>query len=243
MKRLLILLSLAMYALFGSAQNQNPEPKFAIKFSNLTTFEEFRLINSWDGVATTTDTYFDYSDLSLIQPTIAFQLISKNSNFHELELIHLTYGSNDFKESYQGELTETLVSRRGSVRTLTNLSLKYEYIYTFRKGADTRLKPALGIGLNPQYLNLINEPPVALDWKTENSLFVFRIQVTPRIAYFVSPRAFLELSLPITVLDFKHNRYHVENPMLIEELRTSKISETSFFPIYYSGRISFGIMF
>jgi hypothetical protein len=243
MKRLIFFFVFATVINQGWGQNQNSDNGFRIKLNNLAFFEEFQLVNSWSEIGTASETYYDYSNICILNPTIAIQMATKRKNLHEIELIDFSIGKNEFKESYFNNIYEEVIPRRGYNRNSMNLSLKYEYIYTFNKQMESKFLPSIGLGVNPQYLNLTSKPVIQPDWQTDNKLFIFRVQITPRISYFLTSNIFFDLSIPFTVIDFKYNYYYIRNYTIMEELRTSRTDKFSLFPVYYSGRIGIGFLF
>lgn len=234
---------LVVIFLKGWSQNPNLDYNFAIKLSNLTSFEKFQMVNSRDDLPNATEDYFDFSNIRILNPTISLQFKTRLNNFHEIEIINCSIEKEEFKESYYNELYESLNPRRGHILSKTNISMKYEYIYLFYKSSEKKIVPSIGLSINPLFYQVVNTPVTSLDWETDNKLYIVRFQLTPRLSYFLSSKLFVDLSIPLTILDFKYHHYYIDNNTLIEELKTSKTNKTSLFPVYYCGRIGIGYKF
>jgi hypothetical protein len=243
MRTTLVIFTLLALFFNGWTQDTDQKTKFSIKLSNLTSFEEFQLVNYWDNVPATSDSYYDFLNHRILNPTIALQIRTKTNNFHEIELINLTIDKIDFIESYYNELYNTTNPRRSYLQTNMNISLKYEYIYTLTKSNEKKFLPSIGLGVNPHFQRITNMPVYSNDWKTDRNIFIIRLQVIPRITYFLTSKLFVDFNLPITIADFKYMNYHIYNHSIIESLKTSEVNKTSFLPFYYCGEIGVGFRF
>ena len=227
----------------GWTQNPNLDYKYSIKLNNLSMIEEFEMICSRPEIPTAGDSFFNYKNTKILNPTISLQLKSKWNNFHELEFTTISFDKREFKESYYNQEYEIIVPRNGSNQTKLNFALRYEYNYLFNKKEERKIVPSIGFGINPYYYQLVTEPILSTSWKTSEKLFAISFQVIPRIAYFISSKFFIDINVPVSIFDYKYLHYYVDNPIIFEELKTSNSQKTSFFPKTYCGRIGIGYKF
>jgi hypothetical protein len=237
MKKFIFFVGLLFLFYSGIAQNTNPGYKYAVKLYNLTTYEDYS--NSGND---TNQYSFRYSteNLRIFHPTVAFQWITKNGNFQEVELVDFMYSitGKDGKDTTEwGQLEEDFTFKK------TNLSFRYEYNVNFLKGRDARFVPSLGFGVNPYYWHYTDLPAITSQYRTAENIVGAKIYLTPRVIYHISPRFFLDVNIPICVMDSYFDSFNNEDPTLSIDQRQVNTINLEVFPKIFSGRIGVGLRF
>jgi hypothetical protein len=237
MKKCTLLVGLLFLFYSGIAQNTNPDYRFAVKLYNLTTYEDYS--NSGND----TNQYslrYSSDNLRILHPTVAFQWMTKNGNSQEIELVDFNYSitGKDGKDTTEwGQLEADYTFKK------TNLSFRYEYILNFLKGKDSRFVPSLGFGINPYYWHYTELPSIPSEYRTAENIIGAKFFLTPRLIYHISPRFYLDLNIPICIIDSYFDSFNNEDPTLpVDEHQTNTINLEAF-PKVFSGRIGVGLKF
>ncbi len=227
---------------FICAQNPQVDYKYTLKIYNLASFEEYT--NSTDpenGYSTLFS--FNTRKLDILHPTIAFQWSNKKRNFHEVELTRFTLGnvaSISQSQNVNSNTTQLLDSER---TTTIDISLRYEYILNFRKGQDKKMIPSLGFAINPYCNNIVTRPQVSTSFPTSSWHLGARIFVVPRLNFSLSSRIFLDVNIPICLMDNYQLRNKYDSPIVSLDNRITYSNLIDFMPKMYSLRIGFGFKF
>jgi hypothetical protein len=240
MKKYVLIIPLLLFLKNGWAQNTNLDYKNAIKIYNLTTFEEYERSERLND---TSSNYYVYTtrNLQILHPTIAFQWKTKKNNFHEIELTNFIID----KAVTKTELTDSTFSNAyllsGSDITTTSIALRYEYILNFFKSKERKLVPSLGFSMSPYFKQNKFSPLVATSFPSSERYIGSRAFVTPRITYYLRPRFFIDLNVPLCVLDAYTMTEKSEDPSIPESERTVKSINFQGLPTIFSGRIGIGL--
>jgi hypothetical protein len=236
----LTLLLLIIVVKTGWTQNTNLDYKNALKFYNLTTFEEqtkSRRLNDSSSYR------YQYTNttLQILHPTIAFQWKSKKNNFHEIELTSLMLG----KIGTQTEITnDTTINgqtiSRSNLKT-TVISARYEYILNFNKSKDSKFVPSIGFGINPYYRQNNYSPKISNSFPTSEISVGMRTFITPRLTYFVTSKLFIDVNIPLCFFDTFYLVDKEDNPVIPVQQRTITTFNYSQFPKILSGRLGVGL--
>lgn len=237
----LTLLVLIFSVQIGWAQNTNLDFKNAIKISNLTSFEEQTKSRR---ISDTSSYLYLYSTktLQILHPTIAFQWKSKKQNFHEIELTCLTFGKNSTKTEVTNDTTSTTngqLINGGDLRTMA-ISIRYEYILTFNKSKNTKILPSIGFGINPYFRQNNYSPKITTSFPTSEISAGIRTFITPRLTYFVTSKLFIDLNIPLCILDTSFFVDKEDNPAIPSQERTLARFDFKQFPTVFSGRLGIG---
>jgi len=234
MKKYILIILLLLFIKNSWAQNTNLDYKNAIKIYNLSTFEEYRELKS-DSFRYTATT------LQLLHPTIAFQWKTKKNNFHEIELTN-------FMLSKVGTKTETVTNTSGNAQmvsgndlTTTLISLRYEYILNFNKSKDKKLVPSIGFGINPYFKQNNYSPKISSSFPTSEDFIGARTFITPRLTYYIKPKIFIDINVPLCLFDTHYLKEEEDNPAIPANQRTATSYDFELFPKIYSGRLGIGL--
>lgn len=236
----LTLLLLIILVKTSWAQNTNLDYKSALKFYNLTTFEEqtkSRRLND------TSSYRYQYTNttLQILHPTIAFQWKSKKNNFHEIELTSLMLDKIGTKTDIINDTTNNGQTISGNDITTTVISARYEYILNFNKSKDSKIVPSIGFGINPYYRQNNYSPKISSSFSTSEVSVGMRTFITPRLTYFVTSKLFIDVNIPLCFFDTFYFVDKEDNPAIPVQQRTITTFNYNQFPKIFSGRLGVGL--
>lgn len=221
------------------AQNEQLNYKYAFKLYNLSTLE-ITTNTQWLNNSKTERYENSNTSLSILNPTLAFQWKTRNSNFHEIELTNIQLDQTNRETNYIIDSLNSSQTLFGTKITTNSLMLRYEYTFVFNKKSNSRFVPSLGFGGAPSYIISKATPITSNTFSTTISNIGLRGFVTPRITYYFSSKFFLDLNIPICLFDAQYGINRVENPAFTQSQQTSSQFDFSSFPNYLSARIGIG---
>lgn len=181
------------------------------------------------------------STLQYLHPTLAFQWESKNQNFNEVELINFYINKNRRVREQLDSLgrVETILSTK--ILHSSAISFRYEYIVNFRKSKSSRFAPSLGYSGNPYFESEQFVPEKANEFKNGQITIGGRVSVIPRLIYYLGARFYIDLNLPICVMDMNYRMYQNENPSIPDNQRRISNFNFELFPKVLAARIGVGL--
>jgi hypothetical protein len=221
------------------AQNTNLDYKFALKLYNQTSFEQSGNLASVD---TLNHQLLDAnSTLQYVHPTIAFQWRTKKQNFREIELINF----------YVNKITESLeqIDSIGNVKNVlsnrdvysSGISLRYEYTVMFKKLKTSNFVPSISYAANTYFKRDQFVPKNSNAFKNTQSTLGARGFIIPRLTYFLGSKLFVDLNVPICVMDLYYRVNENENPSIPPNQQRINNINFELFPKVMSVRIGVGI--
>jgi hypothetical protein len=173
------------------------------------------------------------SSQTLVQPAYAFQMKTANGNAHEFELSNFL-----FNATKSGDPNAVYKSRA------TNVVLKYEYIINLMKKRNPRLAPSVGLGAAPYFHHVRGVPTTSSAFPYRNTVFGLSGLLIPRVTYNVTSRLYLDINVPITILDLHHQSNKVSNPAVPVSKRTNSLTRFDMLQLEpITVRIGLGIRF
>lgn len=181
------------------------------------------------------------STLQYLHPTLAFQWKSKNQNFNEVELINFYIKKNIGAREQLDSLgrVETILSTK--ILHSSAISFRYEYIVNFRKSKSSRFAPSLGYSGNPYFESEQFLPEKANEYKNGQITIGGRVSVIPRLIYYLGARFYMDLNLPICVMDMYYRVNQNENPSIPSNQRRISTFNFELFPKLLSARLGVGL--
>ena len=151
-------------------------------------------------------------------PSIGFDL--KNGNYHEFEISRLLV-NRTYNESFNiddgGGQSGQMVN--GDVTTNFLIAFRYEYNFIFLKNNEkSKLIPALGFSIDPYFSRESYKTKVSLSYPSTENVLGATASVIPRIIYNLTEIIFLDLNIPIHIIDVNYNtatnlqRSHTRTP-------------------------------
>ncbi|MEO7174774.1 MAG: hypothetical protein ABIV51_02995 [Saprospiraceae bacterium] len=218
----------------GRTQNSNLDYKSAVKIYNLTTYESSSTPNGENIVN-------KKNSLQLFHPTIAYQWKTKRNNFQEIELTNFNLNKHESTTEVidNGSGGGQIIS--GNKTTTTLISMRYEYILNFNKNREKKIVPSLGFAARPYYSENSTKPSITTLLPSSDKELGFRAYVTPRLTYYISSRFFIDLNLPLCVLQANSSSELVDNPALPENARKTTTFNFDALTNVLSGRLGIGL--
>jgi hypothetical protein len=240
MRNLTIIIPLMLIANYAMTQNTNLDYKRAFKISNMTRYETFKSSTMLvDSVNSTVEN--KSSSLQLFHLTFAYQWKARKNNFHEIELIDLTVGRLAAKSEKKVDSLGIIQVLDGGRLSTSAISLRYEYIVNFNKSKDRKFVPSLGFGINPYFTHARFSPVVASSFPSSQKIIGFKVFINPRITYYVTSKFFVDLNIPICVLDNNLTVNKTRNPIISSSQSTISTYNFSQFPKVFNARIGIGL--
>ncbi|MFN0204261.1 MAG: hypothetical protein ACKVTZ_22275 [Bacteroidia bacterium] len=216
MKKVSFVFTLLCATLSVAAQDS---PRFAVKLYNSVNYAI-----AYDASGKI------HTAIQAVNPSVAIQMRHKNPHFwSELELSNVKL-YNTSKIGYFGGTSSSLNYYVYKERGL-GLSVRYEYNYNFFK-TQHKFMPSIGLGIMPTFESVHQTPMSNVSFSPfrVNTLGV-KTYLTPRLTYNITPRWFVEASLPINVFSGKtmqHTSYStINNP---QGKTSSNYTDRQFFP-------------
>lgn len=169
-------------------------------------------------------------DLGYFSP--AFTLYNEKGSFHELEISRIKFGSESYYLNEKPDPMDNPYFIPSKILSkTTNISFRYEFAYKIKAFDEaSRFNLYIGMSGNPYYL----KEKFAYgrsDFSPESqSQIGLAIGAVPRITYNITPNWFLDLNIPVSVVDFAFIRFKTDNPTRSLEYRKLNTTELALFP-------------
>jgi hypothetical protein len=239
MKNIVLFTLLFLVALVGKSQNSNLDFSSGFKIYNLTSYE---LTRHSDISIISTNTHYETTDFDwqVLHPSIAFQWKTEKNNFHEIELKDFTLNKNSTLTELVNDTSSNILTSVTSGISTSLISAQYEYIINFNKSKESKFVPSLGFGINPYFTHSNIHPENSTTYPTRNTYFGAKLNVTPRLTYYVTSKFFVDVNIPICISDSYFSINKVDNPSFPENMRTTTTLNFEQLPMFLSGRIGIG---
>lgn len=152
-----------------------------------------------------------------------FMYANKRNHVHEVEL----------NQASMDKSTSPMYDDTGMVigfytNRHNNFALRYQYTFNFLKKA--RLRPQAGISLLNQYVNTRTEPSISNIYPRTSRNWISLVSLSPQLRYDISPRYFVDVAVPVEILQFGAAYQRIENPTLPERQQRNGGLEFNSFP-------------
>jgi hypothetical protein len=203
--------------------------KFSLKLYNVSTFNPERVTN--DSLFTMTNKMNRF-----ISPAAALSIRTKRGNQHEIEVSDIRYEVNEQTVRPKG-FPGVYSDKRHNI----GMALRYEYILVFAKKKDWKLQPSVGFSGQP-YFNI--------DKLTSGNTSVFptsyseagmRGYVIPRINADICKRVFLDVNVPICMMEMKYTSRKQMSPSMPAAQQNVSLFDFEAMPSYFSFRVGLGV--
>ena len=157
--------------------------------------------------------------LNLISPSIAFSIVGKKKSIHDFEIGYTNY---QFNNNYTVEVKpySDPVITNGSKFFFSRVTLGYRYNFIFMKKSTSKLLPSIGFSVYPTYTYNKSVPLISTSFINENHTFSLPIFIEPTVNYFISPRCFIFISIPLKINDIYYRIQRADNPNIPLNMRT-----------------------
>ncbi len=130
----------------------------------------------------------------------------------------------------------------GSLDTEFLFAFRYEYnIVMLKKKADLKLRPTVGFSAEPYFSIVSYKPKISLTYPQRETGAGLSLSVIPRIIYNLGERWFLDLNVPLYLLDIYYSRGNIDRPDLPLDSRTTSTLEIHTAPPRFQVRFGVGL--
>ena len=221
-------------------QNSNINYNYAVKIYNLSTFSDLTFRRN-DSSTLLNQTEYRYTYFKALSPTIAIQSKTKKNNFREIELTNFTTNKTNSEKTIIFDTSGTNHPVYEANNITTNISARYEYVLNLNKLKEKKCLLSLGFGFNPFYKKDRFIPIVSSSFETSVQEIGVNAFVTPRFTYFISPKIFIDINIPICIINTVIQSQFIDNPQLAYNQRKITTANFNEIPRIYSARIGVGI--
>jgi hypothetical protein len=214
------------------------QPKYALKVYNAFSYmrmEETVPANT-SGFSFKRTTYTD-----MVKPSVAFNWRTAKGNLNEVELSSLMIGKKNEEYFFRPPSANIPVYVGGAGNTSSNITVRYEHIKDFFKRKAWKLRPMLGLGMSAFYRSdrLETTGSNAFIPLSEQRVGV-KFEVAPRVNYNISKRVFIDLNIPVNVMQSDAWFSKMQNTPTSEIQKTS-ISNFAAAPKEFAIRLGVGV--
>jgi hypothetical protein len=203
--------------------------KFSLKLYNVSTFNPERVTN--------------YSMFTMknklnkfISPAAALTIRTKRGNQHEIEVSDIRYEVNEQTIRPKG-FPGVYSDKRHNI----GMALRYEYILVFAKKKDWKVQPSLGFSGQPYFnVDKLTSGNTSV-FPTSYSEIGMRGYVIPRINADICKRVFLDVNVPICMMDMKYTSRKQMSPGLPAAQQNVSVFDFEAMPSYFSFRVGLGV--
>lgn len=173
-------------------------------------------------------------------PSFSLSYKNKRRNQHEVELNRANITNTDtYVEVINSAGNKTYIPSQKF--TTTQLRLRYEYILSFVKKPSAVLEPSIGFGILAYYERVNATPYQSTDFPTSVIYAGTRFTLTPRVSVNISKRVFVDINIPICLIDAGIAKQNIADPAIPARAQRYSIADVELFPSYYSLRIGAGL--
>ncbi|MBL7897930.1 MAG: hypothetical protein JNJ99_05300 [Crocinitomicaceae bacterium] len=221
-----------------SAQNKNLDFAHALKVSNGIHLDYASGYTLYNGNPAT----INWAHWNFIKPSIAYVRSTKKSNFHEFELNEINLNHHDSKPIQITDTSGNIQSVPFGVNNIVGaISLRYSYVLNLIRKKDQKIVPAIGFGINPFYSFIKYKPNTSSVFPSSKNEIGIHGFLTPQLTWFVKPRLFTTLSIPLCLFTGSAERNKYQNPALSADYQTTITSDFETLPKSFSLRIGIGL--
>ncbi len=193
--------------------------RFALKFGVGLDFES-KKDNAVHGVSTFTFVSNPESLRHAFYHLVSFQKRRKTGDIHEISLNEISRFNNP-----------SVVIGTAPLHSLKlfNINIQYSYFVDFmRKEPNAQLAAMLGFAMASYHNHLRILPSQTAVEPSKYSIYGLRPKIIPRIAWYPKFRMFLDLSLPITLLDLRYHHFRYGDPSVGVDFQSTSGTKVSF---------------
>lgn len=239
MLRYLFIMSAILTGLIGNAQISDRISRNALKIYNhsMWTAESIDHIRTSGVTIRSTKTFS-----TVLSPTVAYQWKSSEKTFHEIELTR-------FRMDRFSERTDWVIDSIGimdptpsgqQIKT-SEFSLRYEYNIILDNFSSAKLTTSAGLAISPYFNRTEHIPKNSHSFATATTISGASAFLIPRLMYQFSEKFFVDLNIPIYLVDNHLSVSKVENPLFTEDQQRTSTVNSQLLPRKMSCRLGIGI--
>lgn len=232
---LCLLVSATAVAQNTPAVQNNAGYRYSAKlYNNVTPVNKFRDIGMPPAV-------YQHSSSDFLRPSVAVSKYAKNGNIHELELAYLSVRRVSNKINWTDNFGRSYTIG-GAEQTITNIALRYEYVFSLIKNRQSRLVPSVGIAAMPYYTHYRSVPFVTNSFPYTTSYIGAQFAAVPRLNIYTRKRIFFDINTPITFMNINYEHTVVNNPAVAPGRREQSMMNAGVTPLQWNIRLGLGVL-
>lgn len=174
----------------------------------------------------------------IFHPTIGFRWSSNGKWKHEVEISQLFH--NKSEPSSKNLITSKPTQDYG-IQKDHHYAFRYEASYSlFEK---KKIQTFIGGGVLPYFqrnsFNPLARNSFPKSWNEIGAIF----HITPRITYYLHPRIFMDVNIPINILNLAYTSSFIRNPAIPVKEQMQSDVHSHFMPNLFTGRVGLGFVF
>jgi len=206
-------------SVFSSIGQENPKTKMVKLYTNFSLTETSSNIGFDTSGRTSVVAKNQDIQLGYFSPAFAFAM--PNGNFHEFEISNILINNTKNETEFIVGNSGTAISGSILKKTQNKIAVRYEYDFLFfKKKTEAKLRSYLGLSVNPYFSNTQYSSNIPAAFPTSQSSIGALITVIPRLNYNINERWFLDLNIPINIIDLNLVNDKAENPQLTAAQRS-----------------------
>lgn len=179
-------------------------------------------------------------ELGYLSPALMIELGS--GNFHEFELSRFRISFSENEIFIPNDSTATITPDDGFRKTKALFSARYEYVISLKGNQKaSKFHPYLGLSVSPYFEHFREIPFINTSFPRTINQFGTLFSVVPRLNYSLKGNWFLDLNIPIQMIDVNAIFRKNEDPVLPEENRVTSDVNLNFSPLNVLVRFGVGI--
>ena len=229
---------MATLTLFGQENQKNKVIKL---YSNISLTRTETTLNQSPYNLTSTVENNNEMQIGYFTPSIAFVL--PNGNFHEIELSQLVINNTNNETIVIDDSSgQTVQPISGQITTNVSIAMRYEYdVLFFKKKEGAKLMPYLGFSMNPYFSNKKYSSKISTSFPTNQNSFGALLSIVPRLNYNLNENWFIDVNVPVNIVDLNVTVNSNDNPALTEQQRSSSTLGFAMFPSKFLVRFGVGL--
>lgn len=208
------------------------QKKFAIKIYQNTDIFETKYYES------RSDTVTKVNNINFGRITLAIVIDTEKGYTHEIEFlipeVSTSLDNIHFPLNYRFRKDVTFDGKASSY------SFRYELSKSLTNEGK-RFAFAFGIGINPYSIHIEYVPNVSSTYYWSTKLYGLVFNMTPRMAYSISPRFTVDINAPLKIYDLRGESNQISNPAIPVRQQTRSHYSNIFLEHAYT--IRFGLMY
>ena len=156
--------------------------------------------------------------LQIGQFSPAILLLHRNDHFSEVELAYFSFRHKD--EVRIATISGPFPGRTGQF----SAGFRYAYNFNLLSGNTAVVAPHLGLGILPFFQSEVSKPAIRSLYTTVQQQWRISAQVIPRLMVQLTDYLLLDLNVPITFYEGRHQQLKLQNGGNLPNLRNSQLT-------------------
>jgi hypothetical protein len=233
MKNLLLLPALLLFFIPAIAQKNKPAIRLKLYGNIEQSGFNYRKTVAQQTFTTDQNAY----SFGHFSPAINF---SGEKYSQEIELSRLTIGKTEEIRIMNHPDNDLAIPISGETKTAIDIRIRYEFNYSLNN-AFKRISPQIGIGTQPYFISDKTTPKISSFFPLKRIVAGNSVYFTPRIVIKMNKKLFIDLNMPIGILDAFYISETESDPTLPQAETKSSTFTAKFFRNWFHLRVGIGV--